>query len=105
MTKVVVNCGACGFSVTIKADKGEGRKIAVLLESECDMVRNMAQDIAVLDRLAPLIGLRDNPVYLAASKHLKHAACAVPSAVLKTIEIEAGLNVAKDVTIAFERKK
>jgi hypothetical protein len=36
---------------------------------------------------------------------LKHAACPVPSAILKAIEVEAGLNVAKDATIVFLTEK
>ena len=59
---------------------------------------------AVLDRFAPLTGFQNNPVYRSASKHLKHAACAVPSAILKAIEVEAGLNVPKDAVIRFVKE-
>ena len=50
-----------------------------------------------------LVGILKNPVYLAAARHLKHAACPVPAAVLKALEVEAGLNVKKDATIVFEK--
>jgi Family of unknown function (DUF6951) len=101
MTKVTVHSGACGFTVTIQAEKGTGGKIVILLDTDCEMVKNMLEDIAVLDRFAALRGFQTNPVYRSASKHLKHAACAVPSGILKAIEVEAGLNVAKDVDICF----
>lgn len=101
MTTVIVNPGACGFTVTITAEKRAGGKIAVSLDTDCEMVKKMLEDIAVLDRLAPLIGFMSNPVYLSAAKHIKHAACAVPSGILKAVEVEAGLNVAKDVSIIF----
>ena len=35
---------------------------------------------------------------------LKHAACAVPSAILKAVEVEAGLNVPKDAVIRFVKE-
>ena len=105
MTKVKVQPGSCGFSVSIRADKGPGKVVSVTIESDCEMVRKMAEDIKTLDRFAPLTGLMTNPVYRAAAKHLKHAACPVPAAVLKAIEVEAGLNVAKDATIVFKTEK
>ena len=101
MTTVIVNAGSCGFSVTIRAEKGAGGKIAVSLDTGCEMVKKMLEDIAVLDRFAPLSGFLSNPVHRSASKHLRHVACIVPSGILKALEVEAGLNVAKDVSITF----
>jgi len=105
MTTVVVNSGACGFTVTITAEKGKEKKIAVALDTACEMVQKMLADIATVDHHVTLVGFRDNPVYLSAAKHLKHVACPVPSAILKAIETEAGLNVPKDARIEFVRKK
>jgi hypothetical protein len=101
MTKVKVTSGACGFEVLITAQKGKDGRIALQLDTRCDMVRAMLADIAELDRFAPLTGLQNNVVYKSAAKRLKHVACAVPSGILKAIEVEAGLNVAKDATIVF----
>jgi hypothetical protein len=105
MAKVIVQPGSCGFSVSIRADKGQGKAISVTIETDCEMVRTMAADIKTLDRFAALAGFTTNPVHHAAAKHLKHAACPVPSAILKAIEVEAGLNVAKDATIVFLTEK
>lgn len=101
MTKVIVHSGACGFTVTVRAEKGTDGKITLQLDTDCEMVKKMLEEIAVLDRYAAHTGFQNNPVYRSASKHLKHAACTVPSGILKAIEVEAGLNVAKDVDICF----
>jgi len=101
MTNVVVHSGACGFTVTIRAEKVSGGKINLTLESDCEMVKKMAGEITTLDRFAPLAGFQNNPVYQAAARNLKHVACPVPSGILKAIEVEAGINVPKDATIAF----
>ena len=101
MTKVVINSGACGFTVIITAEKGNEKKIVVALDTACEMVQKMLADIATVDQRVTLTGFRDNPVYLSAAKHLKHTACPVPSAILKAIEVEAGLNVPRDATIVF----
>ena len=104
MTTVIVNSGACGYSVTIKAEKGKDGKITISLATDCEMVTKMLEDIAIVDRFATLTGFQNNPVYRSASKNLKHVACAVPSAILKAIEVEAGLNVPKDVVIRFAKE-
>ena len=104
MTRVVVQAGACGFTSVIRAEKGPERTIDVTVQSGCAMVQKMAAEIASLGRRDALTGLLSNPVYLAAGRHLKHAACPVPAAVLKALEVEAGLNVMKDATITFEKE-
>ena len=104
MTTVIVNSGACGYSVTIKAEKGKDGKITLSLDSDCEMVTKMLEDIAIVDRFAPLTGFQNNPVHRSATKRLKHVACVVPSAILKALEVEAGLNVPKDVVIRFVKQ-
>jgi hypothetical protein len=105
MTKVVVTAGACGFTSVIRAEKGPERAVDLAVESGCAMIRQMASEITRLGRRDALTGILQNPVYLAAGRHLKHAACPVPAAVLKALEVEAGLNVAKDAAITFEKDR
>jgi hypothetical protein len=105
MTTVIVNSGACGFTITIKAKKGKEKKIDLSLDTACEMVQKMLADIATVDHRVTLIGFRDNPIYLSAAKHLKHVACPVPSAILKAIEAETGMNVPKDARIEFVREE
>jgi hypothetical protein len=105
MTTVIVNSGACGFTVTITVEKHSSGKIMLVLDTACEMVKKMLEDIAILDRFSPLTGFQNNPVYGSAAKHIKHVACPVPCAILKAIEVEAGLNVAKDAGITFVKNK
>ncbi|GAB4423103.1 MAG: hypothetical protein OHK0032_18300 [Thermodesulfovibrionales bacterium] len=101
MTKAVVNSGICGFSVTVTAEKGEGKKIHISLDTECDMVKKMAEDISSLEMMAAFTGFANNPVYRAAAKNLKHVACPVPSGILKALEVELGVALLKDASIIF----
>jgi hypothetical protein len=102
MTKVIVNAGNCGFSVTITVEKGEDKKVRVSLDTECEMVTEMLEDISLLDMRALFSKHFANPVYRSADKYLKHAACPVPCAILKAAEVELGLCLPEDVTIRFE---
>lgn len=105
MTKVEVNSGACGFSVVITAEKGKDKKILVSLETECEMVKEMMHDISSIDMMTLFSGWPNNPVYKSAARHLKHVSCPVPSAILKAVEVEAGLAVPKEVRVVFLDKK
>ena len=49
MTTVTIQSGACGFSTTVTVEKTKDGKLAVSVETQCDMVRKMCGDIAVLD--------------------------------------------------------
>ena len=102
MTKAIIRAGSCGFTATVTAERGSDRKMRITLDTDCEMVRKMMDDIRELDRTtAAMTGYANNPVYRSAAKHLKHAACPVPSGILKVIEVEAGLNVPRDATIIF----
>lgn len=101
MTKVIVDSGICGFSVTVTAEKDIDKKVRLSLETECGMVSEMAEDISTLDLRAVFTNHLNNPVYRSASRHLKHVACPVPSGILKALEVELGLCIPKDVNIKF----
>ncbi len=101
MTKVIVHSGACGFIVTIHAVKSAGGTITLRIDTDCEMVKKMLEDISVLDRFAALTAFQNNPVYRSAAKHLKHVACTAPSGIIKAIEVEAGMNVPKNADICF----
>ena len=101
MTKVIINPGICGFTVTVTAEKDQGKKVRVSLDTECEMVMNMLEDISVLDMRAAFTGHLHNPVYRSAAMHLKHTACPVPAGILKAVEVELGLCLPKDAVITF----
>jgi hypothetical protein len=105
MTSVTVNAGACGFTVIIKAKKGAGKKMHISLDTECEMINNMENDISLLDWRTALKDYFNNPVFCSASKHMKHVTCPVTSAILKAIEVEAGLSVPRDVSIIFSKNQ
>jgi hypothetical protein len=104
MTKVKVNSGNCGFSVLITAEKVNGKLVNISLESECEMVMKMLEDISSIEMRQLFTNHINNPVYRSAAMHLKHTACPVPGAILKAAEVELGLCLAEDVNISFIKK-
>ena len=104
MTKLTVVSGACGFACTVVAEKGEQKKVSVRLESQCEMLQKLAEEIATLDVMTTVFtNFLNNPVYKAAARHLKHVTCPVPGGIIKAVEAEAGLALLRDITIKFEK--
>lgn len=101
MTKVTVHAGVCGFTAVISAEKAKDRTVSISIDSDCEMVRKMEQDISGIDIRTMFTGYRSNPVYRSASLHVKHVACPVISGILKAVEVEAGLAVPNDVKMIF----
>ncbi len=103
MAKARVSAGACGYSAVIKVKKREGRRLSLEISSDCVMLKAMAEEIGELDwGKGVLESFATSKIYKAAEKHLKHASCPVPSAVLKTIEVEIGIALPNEVKIEIE---
>jgi len=105
MTRVEIKSGVCGFAVLVTVKKDKDRNFHITIETDCEMVKKMEEDIAQLEFRAPFTTILHNPVYRSASKHLKHPACPVPCGILKAIEVEAGACLPRPVTITFQDKK
>jgi len=103
MAKVVIRSGACGFVTTVTAEPGPDKSVKITIESDCEHVRKMQDDVRTLGRMDALKGFADSPVYRSAAKRLKHTACPVPSGILKALEVAAGLNLPREATIVFEQ--
>ncbi|MEJ2682841.1 MAG: hypothetical protein P8Z71_00405 [Candidatus Sulfobium sp.] len=104
MTRVVVSPGACGMESTIEVEKKDSGTYSVKIGSDCEMVVKLGKEISELTMMDAFKKALDNPVYTRAAKCLRHVACPVPSAILKALEVEAGLNVPRDVSIRFVKE-
>lgn len=104
MTRVNVKPGICGFPVTITAEKDRDKRIHISLDTDCEMLQGMRDDISILEMKSALKGLMGNPVYSSAARCIKHVACPVPAAILKAVEVEVGACIPKDVSITFTKE-
>lgn len=65
------------------------------------MVAKLGEELTELTMTDAFKRVFDNPVYRKGVACLRHVACPVPSGILKALEVEAGLNVPRDVSITF----
>lgn len=103
MARVKVEAGACGFTAVVEVEKIDGQTVRVSIHSDCLQLTAMNPDLAVVHwRRGVFCRMTDSLVYQSASQHIRHAACPVPAAILKAIEVEVGIALAKNASIHFE---
>ncbi len=102
---VLVDAGVCGHTATVKATKTTGYNVRVELESDCPHVQKIAPEPIEVDAVRQ-IGLRGGlpPLLESAYACCAHAACPVPSALIKAVEVAAGLALPGDVTMQISKQ-
>lgn len=114
MRKVECNPGICGMPAIIEAERttsskesaaGKG-KVRIKVQCDCDRVVKMANQLTeideeVVDEWDPIKPRGESKICQYARELRFCAACPVPTAILKAVEAEAGLAIARDSYIKF----
>lgn len=101
MTKVKVDPGQCGMAAVIEVKQTAKGSFELRIISDCEMVRKLSGEVPTLTLADAFSKFSENKVYVKGTRCLRHVACPVPSAILKALEVEAGLGVPRDVKICF----
>jgi len=101
VTRVMVDAGICGFTVTIEVCKVDARTVRVVIASDCETVSKWGEQLGHLDWQESLKHPGNFLFFESAFRHIRHAACPIPIAVLKAIEVEVGVAAPKNVNIWF----
>lgn len=103
MARAEINAGICGFTTVVEAHM-EGNKCVLSIESECDAIQRLAEELKEVDPFREFTFRGKGPLTLElAAKHCHHAACPVPSGIIKAIEVAAELALPADVTIKVSK--
>lgn len=101
---VVVDAGICGFQTRIHAHSEDEQNVAFKVASGCEKARAFGDALMAkgpVDGYAEISAGADGVVLTVARQHLKGccAACAVPVAAFKAMQVAAGVALPKDVTL------
>jgi len=104
--KAAVEAGVCGFTTTIEADSQDGQLVTFQIGSTCGKVRGFAARLTgrgPVDAYQAISPDSENPIFESAREFLKGccAACVVPCAAFKAMQVAAGLALAKDISIGL----
>jgi len=84
----------------------EGAQCRLSIQSECKAIQRLAETLTEVDPLQEFTFRGEGPETLKqAAEYCSHAACPVPTGIIKAIEIEAGLALPADVTIKLSKSK
>ena len=102
MTRVAVECGACGFQAEIEVLRDGDRTVCLRLTSGCEAVSRWGASVGRIHWRVPL-GRAPGALgyWRSALDILNHRSCPVPLAVLKAIEVEIGAALPVDAAIRF----
>jgi hypothetical protein len=101
---VNVDPGICGLSTEIQAETVDGQTVNLKLISSCPAIQAMGSEIMSVDGYAVAFAkFSESPIYQAAERHFKHAACPVPMAVIKAVEAACSVALPKNVEVTIEK--
>lgn len=102
MTKVTVKSGVCGFTTTIEVEKIDKKRLSCKIESDCKTIAALSEHISEIDKWDILKPKGESGLYQKLCEYPMHLSCPVPVGIIKAVEVEAGLALARDVSIHFE---
>jgi len=104
VAKVNVDAGVCGYMTKIEATPNGGTEVKLDIVSDCPHVQALAEEYKTAEGMKEVLApFGEGKLFESAKKHIKHAACPVPSGIMKAIEVASGLALPRDVTMKVEK--
>jgi hypothetical protein len=95
--------GNCGFSTQVEA-QFQGQVCQLTITSDCKAIQRLAAELTEVNPFQEISFRRELPqTYELGIKYCSHAACPVPSGIIKAVEIASGLALPSDVTIKLSK--
>lgn len=104
MIEVKVDPGVCGLKSTITAESADMMTSTVTIKSECPAVMQLADKVKTVDAMKDIFApFGTSSVFTEAAGVLTHAACPVPTAILKAVEASCSLALPADVVLEIKK--
>lgn len=105
MTTVHIQPGVCGFETEIVAVANGDFAVKLSITSACPQIVRLAESLGQISALDILRQpIQETTVYREAGAAQCHAACPVPSAIIKAIEVASGLALPADVHMTISQE-
>jgi len=97
-----VKAGICGQENTIEVVKTSQTKVKVSFITTCEHVQALSEELTELDIGSEMTKpMNETLTYTLATKHLCRTSCIVPAAILKAMEVTAGIFLPEACAIEF----
>ena len=100
MATTTITSGVCGFTTKVTAEEDSDFHCVITIETDCPNMEHLRAELSEVSTLREVSWKGDGPlVYELARQHLPHAACPVPSGVIKAVEVACNLALPADAAI------
>lgn len=100
---VTTDAGVCKMKTVIHAVQGEDMMVKVDIQSDCHNILKMSWSIDTINPYTEIESpIFESEVYKVANDVLPHAACPVPSAIIKAVEVASDMGIRRDVSVTFD---
>ena len=97
-----VKAGACGQETTLEARKVDPTHVAFEITTTCEHIQALAEALGEVDVAHDMAcRLDETQVYGLAAEHVCRNSCIVPAAILKAMEVTAGIFLPGDCEVTF----
>jgi hypothetical protein len=97
-----VKAGICGKETTIEVAKTSQTKVKVSFVTTCEHVQALSEELTELDIGSEMTKpMNETLTYTLATEHLCRTSCIVPAAILKAMEVTAGIFLPESCAIEF----
>ena len=104
MIRVNVDPGICGFKTEIGVSSEDQQTAALVFKTECPNLKPLEQELTEADAYQECFAkVGTGTVFETVRKYCKHAACPIPTALLKGIEAACGLALPRSVRIEMNK--
>jgi len=104
MSTGVINAGACGFTINVKA-VSEDNKVQLEITSDCPNYQKIAKELIEVDAYNEIFNkLHNGRIYEVFAKYSPHPSCPGVSGIMKTVEVAAGLALHQNATISITKE-
>jgi hypothetical protein len=106
MVKVNVNGGACNFNTIINILSEDGQDAAIDLTTECPNLKPLEKELKEVDAYEECFAKfgGDSTIFKLCNKFCRHAACPVPTAIIKGVEAECNLALPRNIEIKISKE-
>ena len=100
---VTCDAGVCKLKTIIHAIQQDDDMVKLAIESDCHNILKMSWRVQPVNPYTELEApMLETDIYKWASETLPHAACPVPCAMIKAVEVASDMGVKRDVEIKIE---
>ena len=103
---VKVMSGICGMITEIRATSDDqAQTVQLEFNTRCENIQKLADVLKVVNPFEEISFRGEGPKTMRmAARHCKHAACPVPSGIVKAVEVASGLALPKDAVIEVSKE-